>query len=70
MDRILALLLDLFSCFLVLGLRIDRQNAKLVSETVYKMDYSRTRKVDDSSNYSFFQFVEAKLDDVALLCGS
>ena len=34
------------------------------------MDYSHTRKVDDPSNYTSFQFIEAKLDDIALLCGS
>ena len=32
------------------------------------IDYSRTRKVADATNYQSIQFIDTKLDDVALLC--
>jgi hypothetical protein len=34
------------------------------------IDYSRTRKVANPANYVHFNFIEIKLDDIALLCRS
>jgi hypothetical protein len=34
------------------------------------IDYTRTRKVADTTNYQYIQFLEKKLDDVTLLCQS